>query len=200
MNGALSIALLSLFSAAAWACGPSQSVSTSKPVVRSIPHTEYPKEPPAVADSLPTYPAPPSDDPDADPAAPRDVAAVPDTATITASGLAFRVLRAGDSSGIRPGPDDRVTVHYSGWTSDGKRFDSSVVRGRPATFKLGSLIEGWTQGLQLMEVGEKTRFWIPESLGYKGRPGAPSGLTVYDIELIKVIAVAPSKVRGFSPL
>ena len=75
-------------------------------------------------------------------------------------------------------------MHYSGWQTNGKLFDSSVMRGQPATFGLGDVIEGWTEGVQLMVVGEKTRFWIPEKLAYKGQSGAPSGMLVFDVELI----------------
>ena len=60
-------------------------------------------------------------------------------------------------------------MHYSGWTTDGKLFDSSVLRGEPATFPLNGVIAGWTEGVQLMVEGEKTRFWIPEALAYKGQ-------------------------------
>ena len=80
-----------------------------------------------------------------------------------------------------------VTVNYSGWTLDGKMFDSSVTRGTPAQFRLNGVIKGWTEGVQLMVKGEKVRFWIPGSLAYGDkptRPGAPSGTLVFDIELI----------------
>jgi len=78
-----------------------------------------------------------------------------------------------------------VTVHYTGWTTDGKMFDSSVVKNQPATFPLDGVIAGWTEGVQLMVEGEKARFWIPEKLAYKGeRP--PYGLLVFDIELMKI--------------
>ena len=77
-----------------------------------------------------------------------------------------------------------MTVHYSGWQTNGKLFDSSVLRGQPASFGLGDVIEGWTEGLQLMVVGEKMRFWIPEKLAYKGQAGVPSGMLVFDVELI----------------
>jgi peptidylprolyl isomerase len=77
-----------------------------------------------------------------------------------------------------------VTVHYSGWTTDGKMFDSSVVRGTPATFPLDQVIAGWTEGLQLMVTGESRRFWIPEKLAYKGQD--PKGMLVFDVELIAV--------------
>lgn len=114
---------------------------------------------------------------------PADVAAPPADAKRTASGLAYKVLKAGSGS-EHPVKASRVTVHYSGWQTDGKLFDSSVMRGAPATFGLGDVIEGWTEGVQLMVVGEKTRFWIPEKLAYKGQSGMPSGMLVFDVELI----------------
>ena len=81
-----------------------------------------------------------------------------------------------------------VEVHYSGWTLDGKMFDSSVSRGQPATFPLDGVIKGWTEGVQLMVEGEKTRFWIPGNLAYdnSSRPDAPRGMLVFDIELLKI--------------
>jgi peptidylprolyl isomerase len=115
---------------------------------------------------------------------PSDVASVPADATRTRSGLAYRVLRKGTGTS-HPTKQSTVTVHYSGWTTDGKMFDSSVLRGQPAFFGLGDVIEGWTEGVQLMVVGEKTRFWIPERLAYKGeRP--PFGLLVFDVELVAI--------------
>ena len=113
---------------------------------------------------------------------PPDVAAPPADAKRTASGLAYKSLRPGDG-GKHPSEDSTVTVHYSGWTTDGKMFDSSIVQGKPVSFGLGDVIQGWTEGLQLMTAGEKMRFWIPERLAYKGeRP--PRGMLVFDVELI----------------
>lgn len=117
--------------------------------------------------------------------APDDVAAPPDDAQRTDSGLAYKVLQAGTGT-EKPGDKDTVKVHYTGWTTDGKMFDSSVQRGREATFPLNRVIAGWTEGLQLMVVGEKTRFWIPEELAYKGRPGKPAGMLVFDVELFEI--------------
>ena len=77
-------------------------------------------------------------------------------------------------------------MHYTGWTTDGKMFDSSVQRGQPATFTLDGVIAGWTEGLQMMVEGEKRRFWIPESLAYNGQSGAPVGMLVFDVELIRI--------------
>lgn len=119
------------------------------------------------------------------PKAPPDVAAPPKDAKKTSSGLAYKVLQKGTGT-KRPTATSRVSVHYSGWTTDGKMFDSSVTRGQPATFGLNQVIAGWTEGVQLMVPGEKTRFWIPEDLAYKGRPGRPAGMLVFDIELLDV--------------
>jgi FKBP-type peptidyl-prolyl cis-trans isomerase len=115
---------------------------------------------------------------------PSDVKAPPPEAKKTASGLAYRVLNQG-AGGRHPKASSQVTVHYTGWTTDGKMFDSSVVKGQPATFPLDGVIPGWTEGLQLMVEGEKTRFWIPEKLAYKGQ-SAPYGTLVFDVELIKI--------------
>ena len=114
---------------------------------------------------------------------PPDVAAAPDDAKRTPSGLAYKVIKAGTGT-EPPRKSSNVTVHYSGWQTSGKLFDSSVMRGAPASFGLSDVIEGWTEGVQLMVVGEKTRFWIPEKLAYKGQSGVPSGMLVFDVELI----------------
>ncbi|MBN8609259.1 MAG: FKBP-type peptidyl-prolyl cis-trans isomerase [Deltaproteobacteria bacterium] len=120
------------------------------------------------------------------PTTPEDVAAAPANAERTASGLASRVLRAGTGT-THPTSENVVEVHYSGWTTDGQMFDSSVTRGEPAQFPLGGVIAGWTEGVQLMVEGERRRFWIPESLAYQGRPGAPAGMLVFDVELIRIV-------------
>ncbi len=121
------------------------------------------------------------------PAAPSDVAAAPADAEKTASGLASKVLTKGTGS-AHPKATDSVKVHYSGWTTDGKLFDSSVQRGEPASFPLNGVIKGWTEGLQLMVEGEKRRFWIPAGLAYGENPGGgrPGGLLVFDVELLEI--------------
>lgn len=120
----------------------------------------------------------------ADLSPPADVAAAPADATTTASGLAYKVLAAG--TGEHPAEADVVEVHYTGWTTDGESFDSSYKRNKPAKFPLNKVIAGWTEGLQTMQIGGKTRFWIPEDLAYKGRPGAPAGMLVFDVELLSI--------------
>ncbi|MEM8933679.1 MAG: FKBP-type peptidyl-prolyl cis-trans isomerase [Acidobacteriota bacterium] len=117
--------------------------------------------------------------------APPAVAAPPADAAVTESGLPSTLLEAGTGT-EHPAAEDKVTVHYTGWTTDGKMFDSSVMRGQPATFPLNGVIKGWTEGLQLMTKGEKTRFWIPEDLAYGGRPGKPAGMLVFDVELLDI--------------
>ncbi len=115
--------------------------------------------------------------------APDDVAAPPEDAQKSDSGLSSRVLVKGTGS-EHPSATSTVTVHYTGWTTDGKMFDSSVVRGQTATFALNRVIKGWTEGLQFMVVGEKRRFWIPADLAY-GENGRVSGMLVFDIELFQ---------------
>jgi peptidylprolyl isomerase len=115
---------------------------------------------------------------------PADVKAAPSDAKETGTGLAYRVLQDG-VGGRHPRSSSTVVVHYTGWTTDGKMFDSSVVRGQPATVSLDSVIPGWTEGLQLLVEGEKVRFWIPEKLAYKGT-APPYGMLVFDVELIKI--------------
>jgi len=150
--------------------------------VVSIPAAGTAESTPAKA---PPRMAEPPIEPDQIPA-PADVSAPPENATRTASGLAYRVLEQGKGAS-HPGPTSRVTVHYTGWTTDGRMFDSSVQRGKPSTFPLDRVIAGWTEGLQLMVTGEKTRFWIPEELAYKGRPDRPQGMLVFEVELIEIL-------------
>ncbi len=120
-------------------------------------------------------------------AAPVDVAAPPQDATTTASGLAYKALQSG-SGDSHPGPTSNVEVHYTGWTTDGKMFDSSVSRGKTISFPLNGVIQGWTEGVQLMKVGDKFRFWIPAAMAYGDNPGGgrPGGLLVFDVELFKI--------------
>ena len=119
------------------------------------------------------------------PKVPEDVAGPPEDAEVTKSGLASKVLKAGTGT-VHPKAKNTVEVHYSGWTTDGKMFDSSVSRGKPAKFPLNRVIAGWTEGVQLMVEGEKRRFWIPEKLAYKGQAGAPAGMLVFDVELLSI--------------
>lgn len=106
----------------------------------------------------------------------------------TASGLQYEVLTEG--TGPHPTSSDTVAVHYEGKLIDGTIFDSSYQRGQPATFPLGSVIPGWTEGVQLMTPGSKYRFTIPPALGY-GAAGAggvipPNAVLLFDIELLAI--------------
>lgn len=110
------------------------------------------------------------------------------SAKTTPSGL--RYIHEVEGTGKSPVATDQVTVHYTGYLLNGKKFDSSVDRGQPATFGLNQVIRGWTEGLQLMKEGGKTKFIIPSDLGYGdgGYPGVipPKAWLVFDVELIKV--------------
>lgn len=121
-----------------------------------------------------------------DPNAPADVAAPPAQAEVTDSGLAYRILTEGSGSET-PSTTSVVRVHYTGWTTDGVKFDSSVDRGQPAEFPLDRVIPGWTEGVSMMKVGEKRRLWIPVELAYNNRPGKPQGMLVFDVELLEIV-------------
>jgi FKBP-type peptidyl-prolyl cis-trans isomerase len=152
--------------------------------------TDKTPPPPAAPATPPPQAAPtPPPEPKGLPA-PSDVAAAPADATKTTSGLASKVLTKGTGT-EHPKAHDVVKVHYTGWTTDGKMFDSSVVRGEPTEFPLNRVIPGWTEGVQLMVQGEKRRFWIPVELAYGGRPGAPAGMLVFDVELLGITKTPP---------
>jgi len=106
----------------------------------------------------------------------------------TESGLQYKVLTQGD--GEKPTAEDTVSVHYEGKLIDGTVFDSSLQRGQPATFPLGGVIAGWTEGLQLMTVGSKWQLFIPPELGYgeRGAGGAigPNEALVFEVELLSI--------------
>lgn len=116
---------------------------------------------------------------------PADLKQPPSDAHRTPSGLAYKVLRPG--TGVRhPDAFSRVTVHYTGWTLDGKMFDTTVTRGAPTTLSLQDVIRGWTEGIPTMVEGERTRFWIPETIAYKGEANMPRGMLVFDVELVRI--------------
>lgn len=110
--------------------------------------------------------------------------------TTTASGLQYEVITEGDAGAAMPDASDTVSVHYHGTLPDGTVFDSSVARGTPATFPLNGVIAGWTEGVQLMKVGDKFRFFIPPDLAY-GESGAggvigPNATLVFEVELLEI--------------
>jgi peptidylprolyl isomerase len=119
------------------------------------------------------------------PPTPADVAKPPKDAKKTAKGVYYKLLHKGDGK-RKPTSSDTVTVHYTGWTTDGKRFDSSQLRGKPTSFGLTDVIAGWTDVVQQMVVGDRIRTWIPEHLAYQGQPGRPAGMLVFEIELIAI--------------
>jgi len=106
----------------------------------------------------------------------------------TASGLQYQRLEAGSGT-VHPSAKDTVKVHYHGTLLDGTVFDSSVSRGEPIEFGLHQVIKGWTEGLQLMVVGEKTRFFIPSELAYgNSAAGAisPGSTLIFEVELLGI--------------
>ncbi len=105
----------------------------------------------------------------------------------TESGLQYEVIEEGD--GAKPTRRDQVTVHYKGELTDGTVFDSSYDRGQPATFPLNRVIPGWTEGLQLMRVGAKYKFYIPPDLGYGSRGTGsipPNSALIFQVELLRI--------------
>ena len=106
----------------------------------------------------------------------------------TTSGLQYKVLKKGD--GPKPQDNDRVTVHYRGTLLDGTEFDSSYKRGNPATFQVNGVIRGWTEALQLMNVGSKYQLFIPSDLAYgargAGRKIGPNSTLIFDVELLGI--------------
>lgn len=107
---------------------------------------------------------------------------------VTASGLQYQVITAGN--GDRPAATDTVRVHYAGTLLDGTTFDSSYDRNEPATFPLNRVIPGWTEGVQLMPVGSKYKFWIPFQLAYgeSGQgPIPPNAMLTFEVELLEIV-------------
>jgi len=106
----------------------------------------------------------------------------------TASGMQYKVLTAGTGT-VHPKATDKVKVHYHGTLLDNTIFDSSVDRGTPLSFGLNQVIPGWTEGVQLMVVGEKTRFFIPANLAYGNRSSGKiegGSLLIFDVELLGI--------------
>jgi FKBP-type peptidyl-prolyl cis-trans isomerase FklB len=108
--------------------------------------------------------------------------------TTLPSGLQYQVLTTG--TGEKPGATSKVTCHYHGTLINGTVFDSSVQRGKPAAFPLNMVIKGWTEGLQLMAVGSKWRFFIPSELWYGNRQVSaeigPNSTLIFDVELLGI--------------
>ena len=107
----------------------------------------------------------------------------------TASGLQYQVLQDGEGDGEHPSAKSKVKVHYHGTLLSGEVFDSSVERGQPISFGLNQVIKGWTEGVQLMKVGDKFRFFIPADLAYGNSSAGkikPGSLLIFDVELLAI--------------
>ena len=129
--------------------------------------------------------------------APPDVALVPADAQTTPSGLAYKVLSRG-KGGATPAAGDVVLVHYTGWTPDGRVFDSSFRRGSRSSLPLDQVISGWREGMKLMARGDTYRFWIPGGLAYDALPvqGAPRGMLVFDVTLYGFASPEQAEAHG----
>lgn len=106
----------------------------------------------------------------------------------TSSGLQYEVITMG--TGVKPGPEDVVRVHYTGMLLDSTKFDSSVDRGEPAQFTVNQVIRGWQEGIQLMPVGSKFKFYIPYELGYGENatgPIPPYSTLIFEVELLDIV-------------
>jgi len=119
------------------------------------------------------------------PPVPKDVKKPPKSAKKTKLGTYYKFLKRGKRKD-HPGPQARVSVHYTGWTTDGMMFDSTTTYNSTPVFTLDSVIAGWTDVLQVMSPGDTVRAWIPEELAYKDRYGGPKGMLVYDLELVEI--------------
>jgi len=115
---------------------------------------------------------------------------LPPTESMTDTGSGLLTLELTPGEGPCPGPTDKVTVHYAGWLTDGTLFDASYSRGAPASFPLDRVIAGWTEGLQLMNVGSTWKFVIPPRLGYgpRGAPPTipPQATLLFQVELLAI--------------
>ncbi len=118
-----------------------------------------------------------------------------DGVVVLESGLQYKILTEGD--GPKPKETDKVSVHYKGTLIDGKEFDSSQKRGKPAEFLVGRVVKGWTEALQLMPVGSKWQLFIPADLGYgargAGRDIGPHSVLVFEIELLGIVEPKPAE-------
>ncbi|MEJ7599786.1 MAG: FKBP-type peptidyl-prolyl cis-trans isomerase [Kofleriaceae bacterium] len=146
-------------------------IKAAPPPKSHDPHDPHASDPHASKDQIPPPP---------------DVSAPPADAKKSPKGVSYKILVKGTQAGANPKSSDRVRVHYTGWTTDGKMFDSSVQRGEPSEFGLTQVIAGWTDAIPLLQVGDKGRFWIPEDLAYKGQRGKPAGMLVFDVELLEI--------------
>lgn len=173
------------------ACTPDAPAEPDVPATTDAPEEAATAEPPAAEANAPQAPAP---------SAPQAVTPLEAgraflvengtraSVVTTASGLQYEVLTSGD--GVTPGPSDMVTTHYHGTLIDGRVFDSSVQRGQPIAFPVDGVISGWTEALQLMQVGDKWKLYIPPAMAYgtRGSPPAigPDETLIFEVELLDV--------------
>ena len=118
-------------------------------------------------------------------APPDDVAAVPKDAERSNTGLAWKIIRAGDGK-KHPSTYSNVTVDYTGWTREGRMFTTTLAKSKPETFSIADTMKGWREGIPMMVTGEIRRFWIPGDLAYNGVANMPQGMLVFDVELISM--------------
>jgi peptidylprolyl isomerase len=122
------------------------------------------------------------------PQRPDNLKVPPQTAFKTPGGVTLNVLKPGTGT-LHPTTNSRVKLHYSGWTTDGKLFESTITSEHPGVFLVGTVLPGWREALPYMVAGEKARIWIPASLAYGSHPverAVPAGDLVYDIELLSI--------------
>lgn len=155
------------------------------PVAAQTPESQRKRQMPAPQIPMPQKPAPPMPRADAIPA-PDDVAAVPEDAIRTESGLAWRLLGDPAETVDRAGPNDVVKTRYTGWSTDGRMFDTTETSGRAREFRVTGVIAGFEEAIQLLSIGEKGRFWIPGELAYDGVNGKPQGMLVFDLEIVGI--------------
>lgn len=140
------------------------------------------------------------------PPVPRDLTAPPADAVTTPGGVKVKLLAAGTST-VHPTDTDAVEVDYTGWTADGRPFESTAVRGKPVQLLVSRAIPGWSEGLKAMTVGSRARVWVPEALAFKGDLGQPRGPVVFELTLHRIVPppapapaqAAPAKGFGGAP-
>jgi FKBP-type peptidyl-prolyl cis-trans isomerase len=108
------------------------------------------------------------------------------------------VLKRGTGT-AHPTKIDRLKLHYTGWRTSGRMFDSSEMHGQPVTVPFTKLMPGWGEAMSEMVVGERRRLWIPEALAYNGAPGAPPGMIVMEVELLEILPPAVRPQTGQTP-
>jgi hypothetical protein len=156
---------------------PAASSSSSAAPMASV--APAPALEPILAEERPT--------PMGTPKAPVDLKAPPKDALRTPSGLAYVVVESGKGTRT-PALGAQVVAHYAAWTTNGKMFDSSFGRGEPSTFDVSGVINGWSEGLQMMHVGDRYRLWVPSKLAYGDdpKPGIPRGMVIFDVQLLEI--------------